>query len=80
MSSALNPEQWRTMETSPKDGSRILIFDEAIFIASWDDNAVFEIGENDIRPGWVIFDCEDPYYSFSLDDPSHWMPLPEAPK
>ena len=73
------PADWRLIETAPKDGTRILIYDRGrINIAFWDENA--ELGENENAPGWQIFSCEnDVYYSTASKTATHWMHLPEAP-
>lgn len=70
--------EWQPIETAPKDGTEILISDgDYIAIAEWRDDASFKQFEN--GPGWQIFDCEDPFYSWATDSATHWMPLPEPP-
>ena len=62
---------WRTIESAPKDGARILLNDsqEGIVIAYYS-----------IKKEWIISDCADPYYREEAFCPSHWMPLPEPPR
>jgi len=73
------PEGWQPIETAPKDGTQILIASGRwINKASWDDNAQFGNNEG-IKPGWVIHDCEDYFYSVATDSATHWMPLPHPP-
>lgn len=68
---------WRPIETAPKDGSRVIIWDGAPYIAKWAEEA------NDYQftsyPGWQIFDCDDGFYSIASKSPTHWMPLPADP-
>lgn len=64
---------WLPIETAPKEGSQILIFEkrvykldeEEMFIARW------------IEDGWYIGDNDD--VDCWAENPTHWMPLPELP-
>ncbi len=72
--------KWQPIETAPKDGTRILIFDDhgVQFIAKWSDEA--EHGYDMRAPGWQIHYChEDLWYSAATNTASHWMPLPDPP-
>jgi Protein of unknown function (DUF551) len=70
--------EWQPIETAPKDGTRILIFDQNIYIASWSDEVQF--GQFEFRPGWQIFDVDgDQFYSVASEHPTHWMSLPAPP-
>jgi len=58
---------WQPIETAPKDGTSVLVYDEGIIVIShW-------IGESDDMLGWWDNGIMDP-------SPTHWMPLPEPPK
>lgn len=57
---------WRPIETAPKDGTHILTYREAGFIAV---AAFFPHG----RSEWC---CTDGCHLLNV---THWMPLPEAP-
>jgi hypothetical protein len=69
---------WQDIATAPKDGTRVLLnCAGAILIGRWYDAAEFERFKS--APGWQIFACEDGWYSWAVDDATHWMPLPPAP-
>ena len=61
--------QWEPIASAPKDGMPVLVWDDgAITIASWvEDHDRLE------GSGWYDHGIMDP-------PPSHWMPLPPAPK
>jgi hypothetical protein len=71
---------WRTIDSAPKDGTRILLFDNGyIAIGRWSDDARF--GNEKYGPGWQIFECEmDEWYAIATDTATHWMPLPSPPR
>lgn len=71
--------EWQPIETAPKDGTRILIFDNGcISIANWHE----QIDNYNHAPfdGWLIFYPDDAFYTQVSENPTHWMPLPEPPK
>lgn len=71
--------EWQPIETAPKDGTRILVWDNGCWPARWLEEA--EHGHGELGPGWQIFECElDVWYALCADNPTHWMPLPEPPK
>ncbi len=63
--------QWQPIETAPKDGTEILVYVEGdMTVAHW--CAYIS------TPQWR--DAGDMGLSGMTDvEPSHWMPLPEAP-
>ena len=69
---------WEPIETAPRDGSRIMLFDGQVYIGRWRENC--DHGSYDVRPGWQLFWCDDTYYSVGLEAPTHWAPLPKPPK
>ena len=87
--------EWQPIETAPKDGSRIIIWDprgKDMAIVSWykqyDD---FYPVLPDEDQHWAIWDGKNFDTEYPLDDltlaarrtlqyPTHWMPLPEPPK
>lgn len=73
---------WQPIETAPKDGTQILLFDPSgtwdpdlasfsprVAVGAWKD---FPNGHGEWRG----------YYSglSAVEEPTHWMPLPEPPK
>lgn len=72
--------QWRDISDVPKNGTRILVYSKCgIYIVHWSDEAEFYQFEK--KPGWQVFECEDGFYSISLEktEPTHFMPLPSPP-
>lgn len=60
--------EWQPIETAPKDGTEVLIFDGAnrtvgYFNRYWSLSVMGAYAEDD-----------------EIYDPTHWMPLPEPPK
>jgi hypothetical protein len=72
---------WQPIETAPKDGTRILIWD--------DDEGGYEIGfwssnheswlDNDICDGDPGKYWPGDLLGNTIFEPTHWMPLPEPP-
>lgn len=67
---------WRPIETAPKDGTSVLLFADnwgepvvGSFAYSHDENG----DETEVRDWFSSF-------GDTLDEPEHWMPLPEPPK
>lgn len=59
--------EWQPIETAPKDGTRVLIADEDVWMAVarfWPCN---------------MFWIEDAASGMKLNQPSHWMPIPAPP-
>ena len=74
--------EWQPIETAPTDGEAILVSGEVL--GEW-EIAIVE----DLTPGrgdWVIcgtyWEEDGEYGCLARPDfrPTHWMPLPEAPK
>lgn len=83
---------WQPIETAPKDGTEVLLFvpgyiggrrvmEGNIVVGAWIDDHAWG------REGVWWSDISDPYegHSGATADsvdltPTHWMPLPEAPK
>ena len=54
--------EWQPIETAPKDGSDILVWDgDSVSLANWFGGEWWVLGE------------------FTLDNVTHWMPLPPPP-
>lgn len=74
-------DAWQDISTAPRDGTAILVGGKNFVCkAYWSNNAHFAQFEE--KPGWQVYDCEDGYYSFSLEpnEPTAWQPLPQPPK
>lgn len=61
-------EDWQPIETAPKDGTEILVYEPnfehaAIYVCKYDD------------PVWIEAGGE----CYATWQPTHWMPLPKAP-
>lgn len=68
--------EWQPIETAPKDGSDILVWDDfEISITFWGKTAHVPIY------GWIQVDFGDLYDLEPMEpQPTHWMPLPEPPE
>ena len=71
--------KWQPIETAPRDGTRILVFDGKE-INTVDYSEPYYIGINkhiEIEESWVQISDSGRATEFF---PTHWMPLPEPPK
>lgn len=64
--------EWQPIETAPKDGRGVLVSNgqavgEATFFAEYDG-------------WWWAGSCPTDYCDFQVDNPTHWMPIPDPPK
>ena len=61
-------QQWRPIETAPKDGEIVLLFTRGrfMFLGWW-------------NMGIKLWYSGRPL-AFDLEQPTHWMPLPAPPK
>jgi len=70
---------WNPMDTAPKDGTRILLWDgNRVQVAAWSQGGIR-------RDGWrveiIAIGAEKwPTYSVAIEEPIAWMPLPEPPE
>lgn len=72
----LTVQGWRDIETAPKDGTEIVLFDANVktpAIGEWMIDVAWlnvgkKPGEAFAEPGW-----------FPLETPTHWIPLPSPP-
>ena len=63
---------WQPIETAPRDGVSILVYDDMdYFVVQWDGK------------GWWngLYDIEffEPVYITDTIEPTHWQPLPPPP-
>lgn len=64
-------QQWQDISTAPKDGTRIVAWcGKFVNICYWGD--CYPRGEV-----WMSDSCVD---FGGFEEPTHWMPLPEAPE
>ena len=78
----MSEQEWRPIETAPKDGTRVLV-------AGDDDGGRVAGGVVEARwfrqpqhrmEGWLAFFNEDPAFDPGcFISPTHWMPLPAPP-
>lgn len=80
--------EWKPIETAPKDGTRVLLA-PYMMTAHWefgDDNWQFHVVpmKADFTIHYDAEECAPMFYCVSHQtygiEPTHWMPLPEAPK
>ena len=68
--------EWQPIETAPKDGRHILIWDweglASIVEIYWAKDSDWE--------GWVYAEELLAEACPEVDDPTHWQPVPEPPK
>ena len=79
MNDTPTPNNWRPIETAPKDGTQILGFDEweGINVCYWIDcSEVWE--QRDTKYGWARY-YDSTEMSYVTFEPTHWQPLPEPP-
>lgn len=78
---------WQPIETAPKDGRIIVVCGapasfkdgrpmDGPCIVRWDDNAYSSEGDW-VFAGWLSHG--DPIHDFPIEEPTHWMPLPDPP-
>lgn len=75
--SGLSMMEWQPIETAPKDGTELILFDEMVCIGSWRNDWNFQ----DEPKQWFdnTFDDYSCGYGSTPLKPTHWMPLPEPP-
>lgn len=62
--------EWRSIETAPKDGTGILAFvGGEIYLLRWHER----------RAVWVLGNCSSPSLDYE-EAPTHWMPPPYPPE
>lgn len=72
--------EWQDIKSAPKDGTYLLMADHSgqVHKAAWMINSdVTGKGSHD----WCIADTygDEQGYYYTVDFPTHWMPLPIAP-
>jgi hypothetical protein len=74
--------EWQPIETAPKDGTEVLLFGpDGMDIAAWQPETEDEFESGVIvAPGFDAGFFGRVYAAGCNEAPTHWMPLPEAPK
>ena len=68
---------WQTIETAPRDGSGVIVFEDEVYFATW----VNDVPDYHIR-GLSAFvnpwswDDDRGQYGCVIRNPTHWQPLP----
>jgi len=65
--------EWQPIETAPRDDADILIYNDRGWFVAWFDPQWSADG------WWMVSDGKDFERPLRGDEPTHWMPLPEAP-
>ena len=73
--------EWQPIETAPKDGSWILVFEPVVFepcmhVVQWGESQ-WSIGS---AKTWVTMALGPNPDTYDADQSTHWMPLPASPK
>jgi len=69
---------WRSIETAPRDGTRILIADGRSTDAAYWSQCAKGYGGSKRYP-WVILDETNGVNGMTETHPTHWQPLPAPP-
>ena len=80
--------EWQSIDTAPKDGTKVLVYDQesaglsgrpGIGIAWWHSHRYHDKYRESWCPqeSWCSQGCRD---DVEIYHPTHWMPLPEAPE
>jgi hypothetical protein len=69
---------WRPILTAPRDGTKIITLEgDDVQIAHWDSTVHTNHGRVTYqREGW----SNDSGWIAKFPEPTHWLPIPEAPK
>lgn len=69
---------WRPISTAPVDGTGVILFDPLLGIVGGAFLAAMTEDGDDVEAGWEVSDFVGGELRYDAD-PTHWMPLPEAP-
>ena len=68
--------EWQPIETAPKDGESILVFNSyGISEVQWCNEQDYDVPHD----WWYIDGMKAGYFGLRGDEPTHWMPLPAPP-
>ncbi len=72
--------EWRSIDSAPKDGRRIIMTNGGWVDLGWYSHSDW-LGEDAKAGAWVDMDPRDgPGGLKGPNAPTHWMPLPEPPQ
>lgn len=77
------PDVWKTIDSAPRDGTRVLLFcadyDPPFFVGQfmWTE---LPTDHEDYWAGWSFSEELIANHADTEPEPSHWQPLPEPPK
>lgn len=74
--------EWRTIDTAPKDGSRIAFKNDETGLTDvghWRDYSDVPEWRREMWPEWLKEANGEWSTDFGNGDMTHWMPLPEQP-
>lgn len=65
---------WQPIDTAPKDGTDVLLFNGHPRVGSWFDSWEYDSWHPEAKEtgGWIM-------YGGRVIHPTHWQPLPEPP-
>ncbi len=69
---------WGRIETAPKDGTEVLVWNGALSLARWCDRGDCGAGWYAIAEGYVVAARDESDWSV-IPVPTHWMAIPEPP-
>ena len=68
--------EWQPIETAPKDGTKVLLWQAGNPSGEWPFMASWETSRSHPNGGiWAIY-----IEGQALRDPTHWMPIQEPPE
>jgi hypothetical protein len=76
--------EWQPIETAPRDGTRLFLWDSHLDLAisgMWHVEPTIDNPVQGYEPGWAWWVSDRDYVMW--DDgtsPTHWMPLPKPPQ
>jgi hypothetical protein len=68
--------EWQDIETAPRDGRFVLIFDKSALHPG--ENGVYIARWNDAQDEWDDGAIANPWRYYP--EPTHWIPMPELPE